>query len=430
MNIPLPKNTVIRRKAMLIPHHVAIVPDGNRRWARARDLHTFEGHKKGFDNAVRLARAAREWGIHTVTLWGFSTENWDRDEREVSYLMKLYEKLVDDYLKEAKRDNVKIVHLGRKDRIPRSLLKKIQYAEDQTSKNTKYIMNIAIDYGGHDEIMRAIRAIVKDGIDASKVDKKMVEKYLDTHGQPYPYVDLFIRTSAEQRTSGLLPWQAEYAEIYWSEDHFPDFGPEKLAEAVSEYSRRRRRFGGNDDVRKFAFKPHVVARFELLWWRARRFHNKQEFAEAFVNYAKEQFGLSVTLATDATKLFVRAALLGDEGDWGKARKTMTGFYRLLKRNIKLAFEPSIVADLSVEYLQKTNGEKRIVESHEVVQRLFAELFRIPLLQAEKIADLRLLAQDQEAKAEETSGKKEKQVFLRQAEKYLTRSYEVLKERVA
>lgn len=420
--VVLPKNTVI-------PNHISITPDGNRRWARARGLHTLEGHKRGFDNAVSLARAARRWGVHTITLWGFSTENWNREAAEVKYLMKLYERLVGNYLKEAKKDKVRIVHLGRKDRIPATLLAKIQNAEAETRENKKFVMNIAIDYGGHDEIIRAIKAMITDGVDTAKIDKKMVEKYLDTHDQPYPYVDLFIRTSAEQRTSGLLPWQAEYAEIYWSEDHFPAFGPDKLAEAILEYSRRRRRFGGNDSEVHFDFKPRVVARFELDWWRARRFHNKQEFAVAFVKYAKEQFGISLLLAGDAAKIFVKAAAMGDAGEWAAARRTMTKFYSLLRRNIKLAFEPRVVADLSVEYLKKTNGEKKIVESRAVTQKLFAELFRIPLLQVGKVADLRLLAQDQEEQAERAKGS-EKVAFLKKAEEYLTSSYEALKERVA
>lgn len=422
-NVVLPKNTVI-------PDHISITPDGNRRWARARGLHTLEGHRRGFDNAVSLARAARRWGVHTITLWGFSTENWNREASEVKYLMKLYERLVSSYLKEAKRDKVRIIHLGRKDRIPSTLLAKIQNAEDETRKNKKFIMNIAIDYGGHDEIIRAIKAIIADGVDTVKVDKKMVEKYLDTHDQPHPYVDLFIRTSAEQRTSGFLPWQAEYAEIYWSEDHFPAFGPDKLAEAILEYSRRRRRFGGNDSEEvHFDFKPRVVARFELDWWRARRFHNKQEFAGAFVKYAKEQFGISLSLAGEATRIFARAVAMGDAGKWVAARRTMTKFYALLKRNIKLAFEPRVVADLSVEYLKKTNGERKIVESRATTQQLYAELFRIPLLQADKVADLRLLAQDQEEQAERAEGP-EKTAFLKKAEEYLTHSYEALKEQVA
>ena len=210
----LPKDTVV-------PNHIAIIPDGNRRWARARGLNTLQGHKKGFDTAVEVCRSARSWGIHTVTLWGFSTENWDRTAEEIGYLMKLYSRMIDQYLADAKKDYVKIVHLGRKDRLPEFLLSKIAKAEKETKDNKKYIMNIAIDYGGHDEIVRAVQKMVVDKVPAGGIDKKLFETYLDTKGQPYPYVDLLIRSSGEQRTSGFLLWQMEYAEMYWEQDHFP-----------------------------------------------------------------------------------------------------------------------------------------------------------------------------------------------------------------
>ena len=220
--MPKTKKTILPRGTK-VPDHLGIIPDGNRRWARARGLFTFEGHKKGFERAVQLSRAARDWGIHTVTLWGFSTENWDRTKKEIDYLMKLYERMIDSYLKEADKDGVRIVHLGKKDRIPKFLLKKILHAEETTKNNKKHIMNIAIDYGGQDDIIRAVQKMVKDGVKAGKVNKKLFEKYLDTKNQPYPYIDLIIRTSGEQRTSGFMLWQSAYAETYWTDFHFPDF---------------------------------------------------------------------------------------------------------------------------------------------------------------------------------------------------------------
>jgi len=248
------ENKIILPKGTKIPNHLAIIPDGNRRWARARGLHTLQGHKAGFDRAIELGRAARDMGIHTVTLWGFSTENWDRSPSEIKYLMKLYEKLINDHLKEAMERKVKIVHLGRKDRLPNFLVKKILYAEDKTKDNDKYVMNIAIDYGGHDDIIRATQKIIAANIKPDKVTKKLFEKYLDTHNQPYPYVDLLIRTSGEQRTSGLLLWQMEYAEMYWENVHLPDFDSNRLKRAILDYSRRRRRFGGNDVEKHLSFK--------------------------------------------------------------------------------------------------------------------------------------------------------------------------------
>lgn len=243
-----------------IPNHVAIIPDGNRRWARAHGLPAFEGHRRGFDIAPTIARAARKFGIHTFTVWAFSTENWNRSQEEVSFLMKLYEKFIDQHLKEAQKEDTKIIHLGRKDRIPVVLRKKIENAEETTKDNKKYILNVALDYGGHDEILRAVDKIVKD-IQQGKLTPEELHKkigkynekypyyyfkhYLDTEDQPYPYPDLTIRTSGEKRISGLLCWQIAYTEFYWEPDHFPDFTPEKLRTAVIDYSYRHRRFGGN-----------------------------------------------------------------------------------------------------------------------------------------------------------------------------------------
>ncbi|OGM21277.1 di-trans,poly-cis-decaprenylcistransferase, partial [Candidatus Woesebacteria bacterium RIFCSPHIGHO2_01_FULL_38_9b] len=235
------KNSATLPKGTKVPDHVAIIPDGNRRWARARGLHTLEGHRRGFEAAVKIAKAARQMGIHTATLWGFSTENWDRTEKEISYLMVLYKKLIDDYLKEANKDGVRIYHLGRKDRLPKSLIKKISYAEESTKNNKKYIANIAIDYGGQDDILRAVKKIIQANVKPEDITPQLFTSYTDLVGQPYPYIDLMIRTSGEQRTSGFLLWQSAYTEYYWENDHFPDFTPEKLRLAVIDYSRRRRR---------------------------------------------------------------------------------------------------------------------------------------------------------------------------------------------
>lgn len=243
-----------------IPNHIAIIPDGNRRWAKAHNLPPFEGHRRGFEIAPKIARAARNFGIHTTTVWAFSTENWNRSREEVAYLMKLYEKFIDDNLKEAQEEDVKIVHLGRKDKIPDSLRKKIEHAEETTKNNTKHILNVALDYGGHDEILRAIDKIVKDLREGKLEVEKLREtigkyqgkypyyyfkRYLDTGDQPYPYPDLVIRTSGEKRTSGFMPWQICYAEFYWEPCHFPDYTPEKLRKAIIDYSTRHRKFGGN-----------------------------------------------------------------------------------------------------------------------------------------------------------------------------------------
>lgn len=404
----LPKDTKI-------PDHIAIIPDGNRRWARAKGLHTLAGHKKGFERAVELGRVAREWGIHTVSLWGFSTENWDRNREEIDYLMKLYEKLVDDYLKEAKENKVRIYHLGRKDRLPVRLLKKLEKAEKETSGYDKYIMNICIDYGGHDEIIRAVRGMIHDRVKESEVDKKLFEKYLDTKSQPYPYVDLMIRTSGEQRTSGFLLWQSEYNEFYWESGHFPDFTPEKFREAVLDFSRRRRRFGGNDAVEHFDFKPELAAKLEISWWRLANIPEGTGFMDYAVKHLRQQYGLSKKLALEAAKYLAQAVLEEKKSKWQRAKGKLKAFYKLLKDELKLAFEPEIVASLEVRFKQELGDDR----AEETQRELLGEVYRISLFQAAKAAHLRVLAS-----VEAKLGNWDK------AEDYLEKYYRALKDRVA
>jgi undecaprenyl diphosphate synthase len=228
------------------PKHVAVIPDGNRRWARRRKLPTLIGHRKGFDRAVEVVRAARKMGIHTLTLWAFSSENWNRTKREVNYLMRLYMRMIDDNLLEAHEFESQIVHLGRKDRIPKGLADKIAGAEEETKSYKKYILNVALDYGGQDEIIRAIKRWFEVKHKKRKsIKAEEFSEYLDTGGQPHPYPDLVIRTSGEQRTSGLLLWQAAYSEFYFEKKCFPDFTAAVFKRAVREYSRRKRRFGGD-----------------------------------------------------------------------------------------------------------------------------------------------------------------------------------------
>ncbi len=406
--IKLPRGTKI-------PNHIAIIPDGNRRWARARGLHTLRGHKAGFEMAVKLARACRQMGVHTTTLWGFSTENWDRTKEEVDYLMRLYVKLIDDYLAEADKEKVKLVHLGRKDRLPKFLIEKIAEAEGKTEGYRKYVANLAIDYGGHDDIIRAVRGMVADGVDAKEVDKKLFEKYLDTKGQPYPYVDLLIRTSGEQRTSGLLLWQMEYAEFYWEQDHFPGFTPEKLRRAVLDYSCRRRRFGGNDEETHLKFKPRVVAGLELDWWRLANIPEGTRFREYAMRHVAEQWGVSKKLAKEAAKYMVAGVLGSRREKWGKARTAMKEFYRLISDEVKLAFEPNLAASLQIKLWQEEgNGE-----AEEAAREYISEVFRISDLQAKKAAHLRVLAYEELGKENWET-----------AHDYLQKYYEALKDRVA
>lgn len=223
-----------------IPKHIAIIPDGNRRWARERNLPTLEGHRRGFDRAYELVKKARDIGVQIVTFWAFSTENWKRTTEEVGYLMQLYELMLDKHLKDAKKNNTRIIHIGRKDRLPKNLLNKIIEAEKNTKDFSKYYLCIGIDYGGEDEILRAVEKMIAQG---NTHGHDSLFSCLDTAFLPQQYVDLMIRTSGELRTSGFLPLQSLYTEFVFSEKMFPDFTTEDLERAIEDYSSRKRRFG-------------------------------------------------------------------------------------------------------------------------------------------------------------------------------------------
>jgi undecaprenyl diphosphate synthase len=224
-----------------IPYHVAIIPDGNRRWAKANFLPIVEGHRKGFERAKELSRTARKMGIKILTIWAFSTENWNRNKEEIGNLMQIYEAWIDEYLQEAIGDEVKIVHIGRKDRIPKSLLSKINIAELKTKEFTENTLIFALDYGGRDEVLRAIQKMQLAKVDFSNITNEVFSTYLDTASIKDP--DLIIRTSGEERTSGFLLWQSEYAEYIFVNKYFPDFSSKDLEDCVNIYKERKRRFG-------------------------------------------------------------------------------------------------------------------------------------------------------------------------------------------
>jgi undecaprenyl diphosphate synthase len=243
-----------------LPKHIAIIPDGNRRWAETHGLSQLEGHRMGNEALNNDIKKAKELGIHTMTLWGFSTENCNRTKNEIDYLMKLFETHIDSNLEEAIKSGTRIIHLGRKDRIPTALKKKMVNAEAKTENNTEHVLNIGLDYGGHDEILRAVSKFAQNVLDKkflpedikkeigkynNKYPYYLFSEYLDTKDQPYPYPDLIIRTSGEQRLSGFLSWQMAYAELYFTKLHMPDFGPKQLEDAINNYMGRERRFGGN-----------------------------------------------------------------------------------------------------------------------------------------------------------------------------------------
>lgn len=420
--ISLPKGTKV-------PDHIAIVLDGNGRWARSRGLPVTKGHEAGAKAVRVVLDTARDLGVHTLTLWGFSTENWKRPPKEVQRILGLVKLYLQKELNNAKKEGVRFYHLGRKDRLPEDLLKLIEKVEKETKNNNKYVLNVALDYGGRDEIIRAVKNIIKDGIAEKDIDENLFASYLDTADQPYPYPDLFIRTSGEQRTSGLMPWQMVYSEFYFEQDHLPDMTPQKLKTAILDYSCRRRRFGAKDKVAPFTFKPEVTAQLELAWWRLQNIPEGTRFRDYAIKHLKEQFGLSKTLATQAAKYMIKAVLEGKKNNWDKSLSSTKKFYKLIKDEVKLAFEPSLAASLQIELWRGINGKsivKTALESEVAAKKLYAEVYRISIFQAAKLAHLRVLANVERNLAEKGFGEH----HWDRAEDYLEKFYQALKERVA
>ncbi len=222
--------------------HLAIIMDGNGRWAKARNLPRLAGHKAGTDNLHRILRACKDQGIRIVTLYAFSTENWSRPKEEVDGLMKLLEASIERELDSLHREGVQIRHLGRCDRIPPRLLKKIQAAIERTKNNNTLILNVALNYGGRAEIVDAVRRLIADGVQPADVTEALISRYLYTADLPDP--DLIIRTSGEYRVSNFLIWQGAYAEYYITDVCWPDFDEKELKRAIEHFTRRERRFGG------------------------------------------------------------------------------------------------------------------------------------------------------------------------------------------
>lgn len=224
-----------------IPQHVAIILDGNRTWAKAKGRPSFFGHKKGMENAKKIILHAQKVGVKVITMYGFSTENWSRSAEEVGYLMKLFEAYIDKHIDEYKKRGIVFRHIGALEQLPVSLQKKIKQAEDLTKDNTSLIANLALNYGGRDEIKRMVQKLIKKQVKAEDVTVDLINLNLDTDGLPDP--DLIIRTSGQQRTSGFLIWQGAYSELYFTKVTWPDFDEKEFDKAIIEYGKRQRRFG-------------------------------------------------------------------------------------------------------------------------------------------------------------------------------------------
>jgi undecaprenyl diphosphate synthase len=224
-----------------VPVHVAIIMDGNGRWAKKRGLPRQAGHRAGVENLRRVIDACLEFGIKILTIYAFSTENWGRPDSEVRGLMRIFRRVLDQELEELNAQGVCLHHLGDLEGIAPDLQEKVLYALDLTKNNDRLILNVAFNYGGRAEILHATQQMLADDISPEDLNEELFSSYLFTSGLPDP--DLVIRTSGELRVSNFLIWQAAYAEFFAAPEYWPDFGREELYEAIVAYSQRERRFG-------------------------------------------------------------------------------------------------------------------------------------------------------------------------------------------
>ena len=230
-----------------MPKSIAIIMDGNRRWAKAQGQPASYGHKEGAKTLERIVRYANKIGLEYITVYAFSTENWKRTEEEVKTLMLLLQNYLDDYSKRADSENIKVKILGDITALSKGMQKSINECMERTKNNTGVTFNIALNYGGRDEIVKATKKIaekVKNGeINIEDINEELISKNLYTAGEPDP--DLLIRTSGELRLSGFLPWQSVYSELLFINKNWPDFSEEDLNNAIIEYQKRTRKFGAN-----------------------------------------------------------------------------------------------------------------------------------------------------------------------------------------
>lgn len=225
-----------------IPLHVAIIMDGNGRWAISRGLPRLAGHRAGTENLRRIIRASVEFGVKYLTIYAFSTENWGRPPEEVQGLMRILEDVIDKELNELHKEGVQLRHIGRLERLDPKIQAKVLKAIELTKDNERLVLNVAFNYGGRDEIVNAIQHMIEDGVLAEEVDDALVSTYMYTAGVPDP--DLIIRTSGELRVSNFLIWQAAYSEWFITPIYWPDFNKEEYHRALDAFAQRDRRYGG------------------------------------------------------------------------------------------------------------------------------------------------------------------------------------------
>ena len=230
-----------------MPKHIAIIMDGNRRWAKAKGKPASFGHKEGAKTLEKIVRYANKIGLGYITVYAFSTENWKRTEDEVKSLMLLLQSYLDDYSKRADTENIRVKILGDISALSEGMQKSIIKCMERTKNNTGVTFNIALNYGGRDEIVKAVKEIaqkIKDGkIDVDDIKEELISEHLYTKNEPDP--DLVIRTSGELRLSNFLPWQSVYSELLFIQKNWPEFKEEDLDKAIIEYQKRTRKFGAN-----------------------------------------------------------------------------------------------------------------------------------------------------------------------------------------
>lgn len=233
--------TVLNVPAERVPRHIAVIMDGNGRWAKKRGLPRLLGHRQGTENLRRIIKACVRAGVRYLTIYAFSTENWGRPQDELKGLMQIFNDAFVNEISELVREGVRILHIGQREGIPADLLNKIDQAVERSEDNGRLILSVGLNYGGRNEIMHAVRKIVASGVAPEEVTEALISESLFTAGTPDP--DLVIRTSGEYRISNFLLWQSAYAEWDFPETLWPDFGVEELYASIERYAKRDRRFG-------------------------------------------------------------------------------------------------------------------------------------------------------------------------------------------
>ncbi|MCD4694315.1 di-trans,poly-cis-decaprenylcistransferase [bacterium] len=226
-----------------IPKHVGLILDGNRRWAKERGVSNIKGHYKGKEVASKAGEWFFERGVEVLSMYVFSIENWNRSQEEVDYLMGLLRKMLDEKISKASRDKYKVLISGRMERLPDDIIEKCHELMDKTKDKKEGLVNFCLNYGGHSEIVDAIKKIISEGIKKDDIDEALLEKYLYNPG--LPPLDIIIRTSGEKRTSGFQLWRSAYSEFLFLDKYWPDFSKDDADYIISEYNKRKRRFGGD-----------------------------------------------------------------------------------------------------------------------------------------------------------------------------------------